>query len=234
MKNIRLIACDIDGVLLEDTFSPVLRNLALKFGHEYTRELERNVFSRKRADAGKYMMEVFNIDDGKYLYDSFFGERERYLKEHDSGLIEGVPEFLEFLSSLDVQLVCYGGLSEDLILDDFKKYLNYFDRYVCTNDFRPGIKEITKDIYGLDYNQVLFIDDVNTFAEAAKADNVPFIGIPSKFPWGFQRQDMIRTGLKYILNSVKEIDLDLLQRIDEEISDGTLWKSQGDLKGEKG
>ncbi|WP_207642615.1 hypothetical protein [Ruminiclostridium josui] len=45
---------------------------------------------------------------------------------------------------------------------------------------------------------------------------------------------MIRTGLKYILNSVKEIDLDLLQRIDEEISDGTLWKSQGDLKGEKG
>jgi phosphoglycolate phosphatase-like HAD superfamily hydrolase len=230
MKNIKLIACDIDGVLLEDTFSPVLRNLASKFGNEYTRELERNVFSRPRNEAGKYMMKEFNIEDGRFLYDSFFEEREKYLKEHHSGVIEGVPAFLEFASSLDVCLICYGGLAEELILEEFKQYMHYFERYVCTDSFRPGIKEIVKDIYQLDYNQALFIDDVNTFAEAAKANNVPFIGIPSSFPWGFQKQDMISTKVEYILNSVKEIDLVLLEKIDEEISAGTLWKGVTGIK----
>lgn len=225
LKTIKLIACDIDGVLVTDTFSPVLRNRVLKKGGKYTRELERNVFSRPRKEAAEYLIKTFNVKKSHGdLSKGFFEEREDYLRNHDYGVIEGVPEFLELISSLDVHMVCYGGLSEEDILDEFKKYMRYFERYICTNDFRPGIKEITKDIYGLEFNQVLFIDDVNTVAEVAKMYNVPFIGIPADFPWGFQRQDMISTGVKYILNSVKDINIELLERIDHEATIGSIWK----------
>lgn len=224
MKTIKLIAVDIDGVLLEDTFSPIIRNFVSKFGVEYSRELERNVFSQSQKNAAAYLSNILGINS-EAVTKGYFEEREKYINIYGCKINEGVPEFLELLNTLGVRLIYYGGLSEDKIIDDFKKYTHYFERYICTNDFRPGIKEITKDIYGLEFNQVLFMDDVNTVAEVAKMNNVPFIGIPSNFPWGFQRQDMIATKVKYLLNSVKEIDIKLLERIDDEASDGIIWKS---------
>jgi len=90
-------------------------------------------------------------------------------------------------------------------------------------DKASRLREITKDFYDLEYNQVLFIDDVNTVAEAAKSLNVPFIGIPAAFSWGFQREDMISTGVKYMLNSIRDIDKELLVQIDREAAAGTIW-----------
>ncbi len=111
-----------------------------------------------------------------------------------------------------------------MIIKEFrKKYMKYFDRYVCTRDIRLGIKKIVKDIYKLDYNQVLFLDDVNTFAENAKKLNVSFIGIPASFPWGFQKQDIIESKVPYILNSVTDITKELLEKIDIEAGLGSFW-----------
>lgn len=222
METIKLIAVDIDGVLVEDTFSPVLRSIVFKLGGEYTRELERNVFSRPRHEGRDYIFKTFNITE-KDIPHGFFEERKKYIQAHGCGLIEGVPEFLELLHSLEVKLICYGGLTEELTPGEFKNYLHYFDQYICTNDFRPGIREITKNFYDLEYNQVLFIDDVNTVAEAAKSLNVPFIGIPAGFSWGFQREDMIKTGVKYLLHSIRDIDSELLDQIDREAAAGTIW-----------
>lgn len=224
MKTIKLIAVDIDGILLKDTFSPVLHNFVLKFGTEYTRDLERNLFSRPQQEAARYLSKLVGHGSATLL-EKYFEERQQYLKSNDGGLNEGVPELLELLSHLKVRLVYYGGLPEEEFIDRFQNYQHYFERYICTNHFRPGIQEITKDFYGLEFHQVLFIDDVNTVAEVAKINNVPFIGIPSNFPWGFQRQDMIATKVKYLLNSVKEIDLELLERIDAEASVETIWET---------
>jgi len=224
LETIKLIAVDIDGVLVEDTFSPVLRSIAFKLGGEYTRELERNVFSRPRHEGRDYIFKTFNITE-KDIPHGFLEARKKYIETHGCGLVEGVPEFLELLHSLKVKLVCYGGLVEELTPKEFKNHLHYFDQYICTNDFRPGIKEITKEFYNMEYNQVLFIDDVNTVAEAAKSLNVPFIGIPADFSWGYQRQDMIRTGVKYLLKSIRDIDKKLLEKIDREAASGTIWKS---------
>lgn len=225
MDTIKLIAVNIDGVLLEDTFSPVIYDFVTKYGLEYTQEIEKNIFSRPQKEAAKYAVSIFGDNlDIDTLIKNYFEEREKFISTNGCHVNEGVPEFLELVSTLNINLVYYGGLMEDKIGKEFQKYKKYFDRYICTNDFRPGIKEITKDIYGLDYNQVLFIDDVNTVAEYAKANNVPFIGIPSHFPWGFQRQDMIKTKVKYLLNSLKEINIDLLERIDYEASAGSIWK----------
>lgn len=226
MNNIKLIACDIDGVLLEDTFSPILRNLCLRMGQEYSQEVERNMFSITRSEAMKFVMKKLGItsqEEAKRIYDIYFEERDKYLLEHSSILVNGLKEFLEMLSELDIKLVCYGGLDEEQIVEEFRSFLKYFDRYICTNDFRPGIKEITKDIYGLDYNQVLFIDDVNTVAEKAKELNVPFIGIPSIEDWSHQKEDMIKTGVKYLVKSIRDIDLKLLNSLDEEVAVDKIW-----------
>lgn len=225
MRTIKLIAIDIDGILFEDTFSPIMRNFIMKMGLTYTRELERRIFSRPQKEAAEYLSIILDQDSDTLIKD-YFEERKKYIQIHGCKVNEGIPELLNLLASLDVRLIYYGGLTEEKFIDNFKDFAHYFEQYICTNNFRPGIKEITKDIYGLEYDQVLFIDDVNTVAEVAKFYNVPFIGIPSNFPWGYQRGDMIATEVKYLLNSVKEIDANLLEKIDYEASIGTIWEPQ--------
>ncbi|MEE4580525.1 hypothetical protein [Paenibacillus polymyxa] len=69
---------------------------------------------------------------------------------------------------------------------------------------------------------MLFIDDVNTVAEVARSLNVPFIGVPST---PFQYEDMNQTGVKYLLNSLKGIDAELLERIDLEAAEQAVWSN---------
>ncbi len=225
METLKLIAIDLDGVLLKDTYSPILYQTIIEMGAEYTRDLERNLFSRKREEGSKYFREKFKLQEYSHedMVNGFFQRRNEYIAKHGKGILEGVPEFLDMLATLDVQLVCYGGLEENYIKDDMGEYLHRFEQYICTNDFRPGIKEITKDYYNFEYSEVLFLDDVNTVAEAAKALNVPFIGVPSNEPWSWQKKDMIETGVKYMVNSVSEIDENMIYRIDEESKAGSFW-----------
>ena len=224
MENIKLIAVDIDGVLLEDTFSPVLRNLIIHLGGEYNSEVERHVFSRPQLEAASYVKRALNIEKSdEEIINMFFMFRDDYMKTHEKGLIDGAADLLKMLSSINIKIVCYGGLSESQIVEEFNDYLPYFDQYICTNDFRPGLREITKDYFGLEYSDVLFIDDVNSVAEEAKKLNAAFIGIPSSFEWGWQLKDMRKTNVKYILNSVKDIDIDLLEKIDMGIVNNTIW-----------
>lgn len=224
LHTIKLIACDIDGVLLVDTFSPVLRNLVMKFGGNYTAEIERNIFSRPQKEAQSYLEKKLFIDRNKIdLISEFFAERDSFLSKNYSGLAEGAEKFLKTVSTLGCILVCYGGLPREKIVSDFDAIYHYFDRYVCTNDFRPGIKEITKDFFSLNYSEALFIDDVNSVAEEAKKLSCAFIGVPSAFSWGYQRKEMLSTGVKYMVNSVGEITRDLIHQIDDDSKKEKLW-----------
>ena len=121
LKTIKLIACNVDGVLLMDTFSPVAHDLILKAGIEYTRELERHTFSQNRKESREYMMKTYNMTNDEFEKGNaiYWKEREKYIKTHDCGVIEGVLQFLELISTLDVHLVCYGGLSEEKKLEEF-------------------------------------------------------------------------------------------------------------------
>lgn len=225
MNRLKLIACDIDGVLLEDTFSPVLRNLAKKYNVDYTAELENNTFSQKRKEAAEFLrkyFKIFNKVTNEEILHEYFEERNKFLKDDRNPIIDGVPEFLNMLTTLDVKLVCYGGLDESEIDDRFKPYLKYFDCYICTNSFRPGVKEIVKK-YDLQFNEVLFIDDVNRVVEEAKKYNIPFIGVPASYSWGFQSKEMEKTGVKYTVHSVSEISKNYLDQID---SDNSIWQEK--------
>ena len=108
----QLIACaqpnrrftiDIDGVVLKDTYSPVLKKIIEKYNGVYTRELERNAFSRNRKEAATYIANALNLNlTPAQLISEYFQERERYMATHESGIEIGAIDFLTaiFHSSL--------------------------------------------------------------------------------------------------------------------------------------
>ncbi|WP_075185069.1 HAD family hydrolase [Teredinibacter haidensis] len=224
MKNIKLFAIDIDGVILKDTFSPVLHTLILRHGGDYTRDIERNVFSRNQIQAANYIIETLEINiTAHHLIDEYFTEREAYLKHHDGGLNEDALETLALLSEFKLPILCYGGLEKHKIHKEFLPCMDFFDDYICTNSFRPGMKEI---IYSakLSPTNVLFIDDVNTVAETCKNLGTGFIGLPPSHTWGWQDSDMKRTGVVHRLSSLTQITKERILEID--IDPGKCFKPQ--------
>ncbi|MES0490697.1 MAG: hypothetical protein ABUK01_11925 [Leptospirales bacterium] len=227
LKCLSLVALDLDGVALPDTFSPIIYLLVKKLGIEYTSEVERNVFSQQRQKAAAYLNDTFNLQmSNDELIRLYFEERSAYLKNFEHGPVPGLKEFLECVKTAGLKVVCYGGLEKGHFDKEMAEFTEYFDgeKYICTNDIRPGIRQIVNDYYGLNYENVLFIDDVSRVAEEAKSKNVPFIGVPSNFKHGFQRQDMLRVGVKHIVSSIREIDYRLLEQMDNDAVTGLLWK----------
>lgn len=226
LKTLKMVALDIDGVALKDTFSPIIYSLTIQWGHSYTADIERNVFSQPQKKAARYLIDAFGLPySERELLGIYFAERKKYLETHDGGIVDGLEDFLKLCKSLNLPVICYGGLEKDHFNEKLQGLTHYFDgdQYICTNEFRPGIKEIVTQYYNYKYSEVLFIDDVNKVAEEAKALNVPFIGVPSDFEFGFQKQGMIETGVKYMVTTVKEISLSLLNEIDEKIREKKLW-----------
>ena len=59
METIKLIAIDLDGPLLVDTFSPIMYQLCRDYYRiDYTRALERHTFSRPRAEVVAYIRQL--------------------------------------------------------------------------------------------------------------------------------------------------------------------------------
>lgn len=216
-----MAAINIDGVLLSDTFSPVLRSLVEKLGIEYTPRLERALFSRPQSHAAQYLIRQYNLSyTPEELVGLFFDERESHIANNPELLADGIGSLLNVLMDNALTIICYGGLGEQHFKKELKDYLSCFDRYVCTNDFRPGIREIIHDICHTESSRIVFIDDVNTVAEAARQYNAPFIGVPST---GFQKQDMIQTGVKFMVASIRDIDMAYIGAVDDAAHDGSCW-----------
>ena len=231
MKTLKLIAVDIDGPLLTDSFAPLLKLSSEFYGLDYTKDMEDNMFSRNRAEATAYFRSQFkevpedlNGKTSEEMEQSYFEFRQNYLKENPITLAEGAEALMDLLPCLGVKLVCYGGLDEKYMRRDLGASADIFEQYICTNDFRPGVREIVEDHYKLPAHQVLFIDDVNFVATHARQIGSCFIGVPASTDWGFQRQGMEDAGLPFICADSGEIDFALLNRVDTLAAENAFWK----------
>ncbi|GAA2257596.1 HAD family hydrolase [Streptomyces amakusaensis] len=225
-QQIRLVAVNIDGVLLNDTFSPVIHGFVERRGGRYTAEVERDVFSQPQETALRALGRAAGLDRPvSELREAYFREREVYLEGDPVRLLDGAVDLLLRLRSLGLRTICYGGLDRSHFDRFLGAWSHLFDepRYICTNGFRPGIAEITVDLFGLGYDQVLFIDDVARVAEEAKKLGVAFIGHPSGFEHGFQTAMMVETGVRHLVGSLAEIDEALLGTVNAEAAAGTSW-----------
>ena len=207
------LEADGGGVLLERG------EQVARLDHEAPSRVDGGVdglFLGHEFDMASPSMDVISLTAGSllgcrgYFVTTAFGTegREHSVRHHD---------VLQRMAELPVQLICYGGLQEPQIHPDYALCRPYFSRYVCTNDFRPGLREIVRDHAHLQFEQVLFIDDVNTVAEEAKRLGCPFIGVPARNAWGWQYLDMQLTGVRFLVDGVKDIGLPMLQQLDRDV-----------------
>ncbi len=208
-------AINIDGVFLKDTFNPVIRQFVENYGGYYSPEFERNCISQPQQKAGAYITAKLGLNmTPEEVVAKFFEVRDEYIKEIPEIPVEGAIKATKMLKDLNLKLVCYGGLKEKYFHEKLGKLTELFDHgYVCTNDFRPGIKEI-RDRLNLKSYQILFIDDVARVAATAKKNGVPFIGVPCS---PVQKEDMKGLGLKCLLNcnSFGSITEKMVRKVDQ-------------------
>ncbi|MER6471009.1 HAD family phosphatase [Streptomyces collinus] len=229
LQHLRLAAVNIDGVLLNDTFSPVIRQMVLERGGEYTAEVEYALFSQSQLAAARAFAEAAHVTmSPQELVTAYLQERERFLARHPVRVLDGAADLLTLLRRLGLRVVCYGGLDKTHFDRHLGPLAHLFDGpgYVCTDRFRPGIREITRDVFGLDYDQVLFIDDVARVAEEARRLGVPFIGRPGDFEHGHQHALMERAGVRHLVRGLRDIDEELLRTLDAEAAAGTCWDAR--------
>ena len=224
-QHLKLVCLNLDGVLLPDTFSPVIHRLLTNHGVAYTSELERLMLSQPREVAGAIMASAARRPwTWQQAVAAFFAERERYLADNPMTLSKGAGELIDLLSETGATLICYGGMDRT----EFDRFLGPWrhqfaaPQYISTNDFRPGIREIV-GYYGAAPDETLFVDDVNRFAEFAKDVGVAFIGMPNDHPHSFQREHMVETGVRHLVWSLPDIDEALLGQVDREASTGMVW-----------
>jgi beta-phosphoglucomutase-like phosphatase (HAD superfamily) len=222
-RQLRLIAVNIDGVLLNDTFSPVIHRFVVARGGTYTADLERALLSQPQLQAAAVLAGPGERPED--VAKAYFRERTEYLREDPVRILDGAGELLERLRATGLPLVCYGGLDRSHFDRHLAPYARYFDepRYVCTDGFRPGIREIAEDVSGLRCDQVLFIDDVARVAEAARTLGAAFIGHPTTYEYSFQRRLMRQAGARHMVGSLDAVDEELLHTVDTEAADGALW-----------
>ncbi|MEU8975177.1 HAD family phosphatase [Streptomyces monashensis] len=227
LHTLRLAAVNIDGVLLSDTFSPVIHRLVVQHGLTYTAELERAFLSQHQLTAAQAFVEATgSTATPQEIITAYFAERERYLHSNPLRLLDGAVALLERLRALGLDIICYGGLDKGHFDRHLGRWASLFTEphYICTNDFRPGVREITEDFFHLDPAQVLFIDDVAAVAERAREVGVAFIGHPGSFAHGFQRRLMQEARVRHIVSSLSGIDEQLLRAVDHEAGEGSVWR----------
>lgn len=228
-KKIKLFAIDSDGVLLNDTYSPAIKIFVESFGIEYSPVIERNVWGAPQETAGYNLALACKIPySGNKVIKDFFNVRERYLADHPVELLPGVSSVLEMLCNTGARLTSYGGRSKEYSYDKYLSNLQcYFDKdipYIDVNSFRPGMYEIIKENFNLNYDEVVFIDDINRVAEVCKTLGAGFIGVPASMSHNYQREEMKSTGVKFILNRFSDINEKLIYEVDEYLHSANLWR----------
>jgi hypothetical protein len=224
--HLRLVCLNIDGVLLPDSFTPIIHRFLTKHGVDYTSELERLILSQPRMVAGSILASATRQPwTWQEAVEAYFVERTAYLDEHPITVSDGIEELLVLLRDKGATVICYGGLDRTHFDEHLGAYANFFAApgYISTNDVRPGIKEILTEHLSYRFDEALFVDDVNRFAEFAKHHAVGFIGMPSSFEHSYQREHMRLTGVRHLVGGLDEITDPLLDRLDAEAAAGTVW-----------
>ncbi|MCD9496616.1 HAD family hydrolase [Photobacterium carnosum] len=228
LQKIKLFAIDSDGVLLNDTYSPAIKIFVEKHNTEYTPEIERSVWGSPQVTAGHNLALACKLPwSGEKTIKEFFKEREVYLKNNPIEVLPGIEDSLALLQSTGAKVVCYGGRNKEYSFDQFLHPLReYFDNenpYIDINSFRPGVNEIVKDIFHLDYNEVVFFDDINRVSEVCKSLGAGFIGIPANMKHNYQKEEMKKTGVKIMIDDFKDLNENIIHEADSMLSLNTFW-----------
>lgn len=230
LHQVRLIAIDCDGVLIDDTYLAVIERFVTEHGGDYDDETERSIIGLRDVVVADLMAAACGLDQPvQDTLAEIWAERERYLREHPIAVTPGAAGMLASLRELGVRVLCYGGRSRE---HTFEKHLgglvDLLDPdvpYVGINEHRPGVEHIVRDVIGCEFDQAVFVDDVSRVAQAARAHGVGFVGFPSSAAHRRQRRFMTDLGVRHIVESLEQVTPELLARVDAELAASTHWPS---------
>lgn len=225
--RIRYVFLHLDGVVLQSILVPIIKSVVTKLGGEYCADIESNVLSHSQRDAASFLIRKLRLSLSESEVIELYNEtRKAYLLTNRVRPNAGLKSFLTMLKANGYRVVAYGGADRDYFLEHAGTFREFFDDegYIQTRDIRPGVKEIIKNIYGLDFNEALFIDDTIAVALAAKQYEVPFIGMTTEHAFSYQRQEMERLNVKYVVHSLQDVDLSFLNRLQQEALCHSVWK----------
>jgi phosphoglycolate phosphatase-like HAD superfamily hydrolase len=227
LKKMKVIALDTNGVLTTEVYSASIKKFIESHNGEYTSDVERLVFGSPHAAGGHIMSVICRLPwTSEEAIQAFLAEQKKSLEDQPINRSDGVVELLKLLQELNITVTSYGGSRRDVSFDPFLgELVDYFDQahpYVNIGAARPGMKEIVQDVFCCQYDEIVFVDDLNRVGEVSYALGAGFIGVPSGV---FQRQQMQTFGVPYILNSLSQITKKLLIEIDEKLATRTFWPS---------
>ncbi|HSX98587.1 MAG TPA: HAD family phosphatase, partial [Streptomyces sp.] len=111
LRHLRAAAVNIDGVMLNDTFSPVIHHFIVSRGGVHTAELERRIFSQRQSEAARVLAEAAGVAwSPEKVLEVYFRERAEYLERHGVRILDGALAMVGLLRSSGLRTVCYGGL----------------------------------------------------------------------------------------------------------------------------
>lgn len=229
LRKLRLVAIDVDGVLIDDTYLAVIERFVTRRGGVYDEDAERRIVGLHDVVVGVLVADLCGLDQpGTETRAAVYAEREEYLREHPIQVADGAEEFLLSLRELGVRAVAYGGRTREHTFDRYLKpledLLDHEVPYVSINDHRPGVDWIVREVIGCEFDEAVFIDDVSRVGVAARDLGAGFIGFPSSDAHRRQRRFMAEAGVRHFASSLAEITPELLTRIDGELATSTHWE----------
>ena len=228
LRKLRVVALDCDGVLIDDTYLDVIARFVTGHGGVYDAEAERDVIGLRDIVVAEKVTRLCDLDQpAEETLKQLWAARQEYLREHPIRVAEGVQDCLTALGELPVRLVCYGGRTRehtfDRYLGGFAALLDTQVPYVGINEHRPGVEHIARTVLGVEFDEIVFVDDVSRVAADAREHGAGFIGFPSSPAHGRQREFMAGYGVRHLPASLAELTPELLVTVDEELATSTHW-----------
>lgn len=224
-EKLRVLAVDTNGVLLKDVYSGAIKQFVELHGGQYTSELERMVFGSPHAAGGHIMATACRLPwTSQETIDAFLAVQKEYSKVHPVEINPGAIEFLERMKSTGLRITSYGGSPKEVSFDPLLEPYEYlFDPetpYVNMGAFRPGMREIAGGAMKCNADEIIFIDDLNRVADVCRALGCGFIGMPGG---SYQRNQMLDSGVRYIVESFESINHELISIIDRNLAKHSMW-----------
>ncbi|MET8998832.1 HAD family hydrolase [Amycolatopsis sp. Hca4] len=227
-RKLRVVALDCDGVLIDDTYLAMIARFVTAHGGVYDAAAERDVIGLRDIVVAEKITRLCGLDQpAEETLKQLWAARQEYLAEHPIRVAAGVRDCLEALAKLPVRLVCYGGRTREHTFDHhLGDLVDLFDAevpYVSINEHRPGVAHIARTVFGVAFDEIVFVDDVSRVAEDARAHGAGFVGFPSSPAHARQREFMAAAGVRHFAASPGELTPELLAIVDGELATSTHW-----------
>ena len=214
MKQKFTILFDLDGTLV-DTAPDLIsahNHVMKKFGYP-----SKSIDELKNA-VGKGAKAMMAKDNGKWKWfdekiqnemtDEFISFYEKNIL-HESTLLKGVKEFLEWCKNQDISMAVCTNKQEHLSKDLLKKIgiYDYFEFIAGSDTFdycKPDPRHLTSVVEILDghINKTLMIGDSETDANAAKAAEIPVILLEN----GYTEKDTTEIYHNHLIKDFVDIE----------------------------